>query len=328
MVTAAGVSCAPQYDLQAIQKYAQTTAEAQASFSTVASDYYTSCLRRRELKLPPKLWTFVLVQPLGAPTATPQPLPSSPSADPDCRLANRVSVAWDSSNKIVLGYVQALGAVASVDVRPTFAPLTSALVSAKVLAPTDEAPLLSLADQLSGVIISGELRADIAQTVKVANPSMKRATDALQTFAQNYHTYLNSEFFDTQVYYQSLILSECKRFIGSQRGGSAKDAEIRDCAGVEAVSSRSAVRWREQLLALRDRIYLQRQRYLDRLSAINQNLAAEAAYAAAVQNIEKTHEDLFGATQRGAAARDYLGILQKDVMPLYQNVEDLKGTTK
>jgi hypothetical protein len=237
-------------------------------------------------------------------------------------------VGWDSSNKIVLGYVQALGAVASVDVRPTFAPLTSALVSANVIPPADEAPLLNLADQLSGLIISGELRADIAQTVKVANPSMKKATDALQLFAQNYHTYLNSEFFDTQLYYQGLILSECKAFLTQQRRGTARDAAIRDCARVASASGKSPALSQAEVLALRDRIYLQRQRYIDRLSTINQNLAAGAAYAAAVQNIEKTHEDLFEATQRGAAARDYLAILQKDVMPLYQNVEDLRKATK
>lgn len=123
-------------------------------------------------------------------------------------------------------------------------------------------------------------------------------------------------------------MTECKAFLTQQRRTTAKDVAIRDCSRVVSSAGSSPALSQAEVLALRDRIYLQRQRYIDRLSTINQNLAAGAAYAAAVQNIEKTHEDLFEATQRGAAARDYLAILQKDVMPLYQNIEDLRKATK
>lgn len=316
--------CASQVDLQAVQKYAQATADAGASFSAVASGYYASCLRRRELNLPRDQWAKVFTKPYTA--ASPQPAPSitppaGPENDPKCENASRVSTAWDSGNKIVLNYVHALGAAASVDVQPTFQPLTDALVSANALPQSAEQPILNLASALSKIVISGDVRADIANAVSTANPSMKDATDGLTSVSRAYNLYLKSEFDDTDKYYYTLVLSECQAALASSSGKKApylpSTLTISSC-GVLPYTTPS----------LHDEIFLQRQRWNNTIASINQNIAANEKYAEAVDAIERTHEHLYEATQRKLGIQDYITILQRDVMPLYQDAEDLRKVTQ
>jgi hypothetical protein len=321
---AAFAGCAQQIDLQAVQKYAQATADAGTSFSVVASGYYASCLRRHELNLPPSQWAKVLIN--LPPTASPQPQPSitppsGPQNDPSCEQAHRVSIAWDSGNNILLGYVQALGNVAGVDVQPTFAPLISALVSANALPAGAQTPIQSLASDLSNIIISGDLRQDIATTVSAANPSMKAATDGLKLVSTDYATYLQSEHDDTNTYYRGVIWRECQAALPS----SPKKPQVSYNSAI-TISSCADVRLLSP--SLRDTIFLQRQRWNQALTAVNQALQANTQYADAIDTIETTHQHLYDATQKKLDVQDYINILQKDVMPLYQDAENLRKATQ
>lgn len=293
-------ACAPNVDLQAVQKYAQTTADASDSFSSVAAGFYTSCLRIRELHLKPAEMSQTLIDLAPAYTAT-SPLPgASPKpAAAACNDARGISIEWDKRNKIVLGYVQALGSIANVDVRPTFAPLGSALVNAQIITQTQDDAFANLAQQLSGAIILGEQRQALANTISAVNPSLKTAIAALKTVDDAYGQELNAEFNDTFGYYNSLIRSETMSKLGASLSPSQTD-----------------------------RIARQRQRFDASLNAVNDRRTSTVGYAVVLDDIQTTHQHLFDAAQSRPTLQGYITIIQKDVMPLYQDVEALRKVVK
>jgi len=291
-------ACAPKIDLQAVQQYAQATADAGASFSTVAAGYYQSCLRIRELQLTPNQMPQTLV-PLGNAysASTPQPT-TAPNANVPCSDAQGVSLEWDKRNAIVLGYVHALGAIAGVDVQPTFTPLGDALVNAKVVTKTEDSAFGALAAEISSIAISGEQREAIASEVTSINEPLKNAVAALKMVDDAYGQELNAEFNVTFAYYDKLIRSELP-----QNGGAPSPRLV-------------------------DKIELQRQRYTAALTAINADRGMTIDYASVLDQIAKTHQELFDAAQSKPGLQVYISIIQKDVIPLYQDVESLRKATK
>lgn len=298
-------ACASHVDLQAVQKYAQATADASSSFSSVAEDFNASCLRRRELTLRPRELPTTLIELAPAYTASPLPTPQpAPPAgdfnDARCTGAKAVSEEWDKRNKIVLGYVQALGAIAKVDAKPAFAPLGGALVDAKLISKDQDGAFAKLAEQLSSIVVAGDQRAAIARTVTEADPSLKVAIGALKTVDDDYGQLLNAEFNETFNFYNSLIRSEL--------GPGPTPDSIPP--------------------AVRNEIYSQRGLYNASLAAINDRRASTLGYAAVLDGILKTHEALLAAAQRNLGTEDFAAILNEDVLPLYNDVAALRKVTK
>jgi hypothetical protein len=307
-------ACAPQVDLQAVQKYAQTTADASVSFSQVAAGYGQSCARLKELSLTPRQWTQTTIQPvtpfLFGPT--PEPAPQSTTTPAiaamnvcDTGLAEAVSSDWDKHNKVVLGYVQALGAVAGVDVQPSFGPLGTALSQSSLINSTQATAFTDLATRITEAFVAGEQRQEIGQLVTSVNEPLKTSIAALKQVDGNYTGILTTEFIQTNTYYTELILSEC----GNARHPPRK---VVDCA--KAPTSPM----------LRDEIHRQRARLITQLNAINGYLQAANDYSKVLTDMEKTHQHLYDASQRKLNMQDYVSVLRQDVLPLYQDVEELK----
>lgn len=298
------VACAPNVDLQAVQQYATATADASSSFSSIAADFSASCLRRRELTLRPADLPYTLIEPAQAYTGA-APVPQTTSTplgtfnDVNCVNAAAVSEEWDKRNKIVLGYVQALGAIAGVNVQPTFAPLGTALVNAKLITQVQDTAFTTLAQDLSGAIIAGAQREAIAKAVIEVEPSLQTAVSSLKLVDAAYENLLNAEFNETFNFYNSLIRSELPSPVPASLP-----------------------------VMLRDRIYRQRQLYDTSLTDVNAHLTSTVGYANVLDGIAKTHSELYQAAQSKPTIQTYITILQKDVLPLYQDVEALRKVTK
>lgn len=300
IVLGAAVSaCAPNVDLQAVQQYSKATADASTSFSSVASDYYQTCLRRRELQLKPREMAQTLIQMNPAYTATKPLALTTPAPATPCLAELNVSQEWDRRNGIVLGYVRALGYLAGVDVQPTFAPLGNALVSASIITQAQDDAFTQLAQQISSTAIRGAQRDAIANAVKTVNPSLIPAVAALKKVDDAYGQTLNAEFNETSAYYYTLIRSELP-----QRAGATPPP------------------------AVVDTIAAQRKRYADALNAINDKRTSTLAYAAVLDDILSTHQQLYDAVQSKPSLQSYIGIVRQDALPLYQDVESLAKVVK
>ncbi len=336
LLTIAGplIGCAPQLDLQSVQKYAQATSDASVAFSSVAADYSAACDRLVEMELPPRLWTTPLVFPTPLPFGIPSAAPAQPeasvsstvltapdwqraSAPPSCVVGQGVSVDWDKQNRVVLGYIQSLGAIAGVDVQPTLPPsLGNALVTGGILSQTQNSAASTLANQILAIVFTGEVQADLTKTVKEANAPLKDSIAALKVVNQSYGTLLSSEFDQTQLHYQRLIGNECSGALHAKTKPPAIDDSLIACRELKVTSP-----------TLRALVFQQRQQLNNYLTAVNQKLAASANYAKVLDDIQSTHEQLFTAATEKPSLKDYLAILQKDVVPLYQDVEALKKGT-
>ena len=301
---AAGLAACGPADLAAVQKYAQVTADASSGFSAVAMDFGESCLRQREFTIDTAVLptTNVMLAPGFIPGPTPAPsVAPSPAGgfdDPQCTQARAVSDEWDKRNKVILGYVQALGAIAGVDARPTFAPLGTALVGAKMLTTAQDTAFTHIAAVLTGAIVTGRERDAIGQTVTAVEPALPVAVDALKTVDAAYAQELNAEYNQTFVYYNAMIRSELPAPGATFAPG------------------------------MRDTIFLQRQRFSASLDAINKRRASTIAYAGTLDAIRATDERLYAQTHARARLADYVAVLNADLVPLYQSVGALQKATK
>ena len=297
------VGCSSAVDLQAVQAYAKTTADARASFATVAADFSASCLRRRELTLRNADLPFSLVDLAPAYTAVPAPSPAATPAlgsfnDSRCIGAQSVSAEWDKRNKIFLGYIQALGAIAGVDAQPTFEPLGDALVNGQIISQVQDTAFVNLAKTIAGIALAGEQRDAIAKTVTGVDGSLHTAIDSLKIVDDAYGQELNAEFNDTFNFYNSLIRAEI---------GSNPDALT---------------------MTVKNQIYGQRQIYAASLQAVNDRRASTIGYARVLEGIGKTHDQLVQAARQKLKMSDYVAIVKRDVIPLYQDVEALRKVAK
>ncbi len=163
-----------------------------------------------------------------------------------------------------------------------------------------------LANRITSIVIAGQQRDEIAQLVIGVNGPLKTAVAALRQVDGNYTGVLTSEFNQTDVYYRALIVAECARAMRSSR-------KLVDCTSAPASP------------ILRDRIHEQRQRLVSQLTDINTYLKGANAYSMVLTDIESTHDKLYDAARRKLNMQDYAAILQQDVLPLYQDVEQLKG---
>lgn len=328
-------ACGPQLDLQTVQKYAQTTTDASASFAALSNDYGPACDGLAELQLPPPLWPYPLASPTPLPAGTSAALPATAATSPSatmsldvwklaqapnpqaCQAGHDIGTQWAERNDIIIGYVHSLAAIAGVDVKPSFAPLTDALVQGNVITSAQDSAFSALTDAISGIVIGNEVQAELTKTIKAANAPLKNSIAALQVVNQSYGILLTSEFQQTRLYYQRLIGTECNMAATQPLKAPSIGAINNACRKLQATSP-----------ILADRVFLQRQRLNESLAALNQKLSASATYVQVINEIETTHQKLYDRATSSATLQDYITILQTDVIPLYQDVETLRKATQ
>ena len=304
LIVAAGLAaCGPTTDVAAVKQYAQVTSDASAAFASIAVDFGESCLRQREFTLReadmPR--TLTELAPAYPPAPTPQPTTAPPATsfdDPQCLQARSVGDEWRKRNAVIVGYVQALGAIAGVDVQPSFAPLGTALVGAKLITLAQDTAFTTIASELTASLVAARKRDAIAKTVIAVDPSLRVAIDALKTVDAAYAQELNAEYNLTFDFYNALIRSELPN--------------------ANATASP----------AMRATIYAQRQTYTASLEAVNARRASTIAYANVLDAIETTDGRLLAQARASKTIAEYVAILNTDILPLYANVEALRKVTK
>jgi hypothetical protein len=329
---AALAACAAPVDLSAVSKYASTTAQAGTSFSALAADFKESCLRYNEAQdylvegrissTPPTL--------IGAPTIaelkeavsiesfnlepgyTAVPITSVPGAAVSlhtapahdvCKDADDVSAAWNQANTTVLSYVQALGNLANVDAVPTAnpSPLATALAKAGVSSADIQAGSAVLGT-ISKFFTNQAAQKDIRGFLVAVNPSMPGAIESLEVVDTSYSLELQDEYAAIETQYAPYVREELSNY--EQITGTAQ----------ESVNQRSLIA--RTLLQKRAAV-------VSALAFINNQRKACVAYGAAIEQILKTHEQLYAASQRSATLSDYISIVQTTGAPVLTNLETL-----
>ncbi len=232
-------------------------------------------------------------------------------------IGHDIGVEWAKRNDIIIGYVHSLGAIASVDVKPSFSPLTDALEQGNVITQAQDSAFSSLLNAISGIVIGNEIQDELTKTVKTANAPLKDSIAALIVVNQSYGILLTSEFQQTRLYYQRLIGSECNMAANPSVRMPTIGQINNACRRLQSASP-----------ILADRVFQERQRLNDSLNAINQNLSASANYVLVLNDIEKTHQELYDQATSSPSLNAYIVILQRDVVPLYQDVEALRKATE
>src|SRR6202042_2511473 len=153
---------------------------------------------------------------------------------------------------------------------------------------------------ISGIVVGNDVQDELTKTVKSANAPLKDSIAALMVVNNSYGVLLTSEFQHTRSYYQMLIASEC---YGETKPPASYGAMVAACGKLQSVAP-----------ALADRVFLQRQRLSESLDTINQKLSASASYAHVLDDIQKTHQELYDKATSSASLSDYIAILQKDVL--------------
>ncbi len=263
--------CRSTPDLAMVQKYAETTAAAAGSFDAVAADYGQTCVRANEYEMAPREMPFVaFTLAPGYAVAGSPPDQTPANMLQTCAGAIAIGADWSRHNAVVLGYVQALGAIASVDNAPSFQPLGNALVAPGLLSQPQSDAFSSLANHIANFFIVQTQQRDIAALVVQVDPDLKTAIDSLKIVASNYSVKLSTEYDVTFGFYNGLIRSE----IGSRPPAQGKLP-----------------------LKLKERILRQRAAMIAALRAINAKRAASIAYAKALDSIYATHEQLKNSSE-------------------------------
>jgi len=343
-VAAAGACTAP-VDLSAVQKYASTTAAAGASFSALAADFQASCARYNDahdyvvnaassptlpilvgdpstaqltdavsiaaLVLQPGYQFVPVASSSSVPTPSPNvpaPIPTAMSNAATCENAADVSKAWGQANSTVLAYVQSLGNLANVDAVPTInpSPLASPLAKIGVSSSAIQASSAILGSIAKFYTLQTSER-DISRFLAEVNPSMPGATEALRYVDAVYSIELADEFIE----------------IETQYGGFAR-TELRNYDTIKG-SSQGSINRR---LAIAQRLLSTKAAVLSALTFINNQRQASAAYGSAIDQILKTHEQLYEASQRRATLSDYLNVIQTTGAPVLTDLDTLAKAVK
>ncbi|HYK52229.1 MAG TPA: hypothetical protein VEV38_01700 [Candidatus Eremiobacteraceae bacterium] len=161
-------ACAHQaLDLDAVNAFATTTAEAEQSFSDIAADFYASCVRSHQMSFK-----------------------SAPVVDPDCTQSKADSKSWADANEIVISYVKALGDLAGGSSTTSdygIPALSTQLTTSGVLNTTQTQAVQTFATDAVNVILAAERREALAGKMQQANASLKSVLDTLKTIASTYY---------------------------------------------------------------------------------------------------------------------------------------------
>lgn len=347
IVVVSGSGCAKTVDLQAVEKFQKTTAAASASFQQIAGDYYNSCLRYRDYRAETHLGTYPLtaipthdpIVAMPAPETSAQPEPivtSDPSAkkappkssellplalggdDRDCAVSKALSERWSLENKILIAYVQALGAVAGIGTapsQPSFEALGAALKSAGAINSDATAKAGGdLADAIVAALIRRQQERDVVGLATDAKGSVDALTEGLESVALLYRIAVRDELAELDSNRIVLISAEISRLnqLRQQAGlsnGVAPDVELLNDFSEAAIKKLATPlhltndEERARILAalrLRDRISRQRATWANDSSDAVRRANMAPDYFLAVAAIRKTHDSLV-KTQGGLA---------------------------
>lgn len=296
-------ACAPPIDLTKVAEFSNDTAQASKSFDSLSADYYDSCARSAEYRTlndyaktlpgpgapraieqaPIVSPTFVplnqlpavtpptpmpAASPAIAPASSPEPLPPGP-----CAKAAAISQAWKASNDIVVGYVEALGAIAGAQTQTEnygFDKLTGEL---KGLKPAQQQGIASLATTIANDFTAAKARGDIATFVLQADDSLHYAVATLQNEID-------------QAYLQQLSF---------ERGYEADAIRAQLSGGPSAY-----------------RVAAVRAKWANQLTKLGQRQQAALAYRSALQTILTSQEALKKAAEDKSLSRQALATIAGD----------------
>lgn len=341
----AGIAgCAAPLDLSAVSQYASTTAQAGAAFAALAADFKGSCIRYNEAlgnfieasssspttlvvvgdASPAPLTAAVSVEdvvlqsgykytapsssPTGPPAAVSTSSPVAAPIDAKCATAADVSTGWQSANGAVLAYVQALGNLANVDGIPT--PNPSPLASGLSKVGVSSAAVQAVSGLITsiGTYFEGQARdRAIASFLKEADAPLGGVGQALEVVDAAYAITLQNEFNE--------IKSQYSTFAGTELDARAK---------ITGSDGRSVRRRR----AITERLAVARAATMDALALINQRRGASVSYGSAIEQILKTHQELYEASQKRATFADYLNIFRTTGVPVVTNLQNLAKAVK
>lgn len=353
------VACAAPVDLSAVQKYASTTAAAGTSFSALAADFTASCLRGNAAldglvyatnsrsvptivgilstaqltdaaTIVPTLDPgYTYVAPSPGPTTPPLSAPAILPRQATCDDAADVSKSWDKANATVLAYVQSLGNLADVDAIPTPnpAPLASPLEEVGVSSAAVQAGS-NLLTEIASFYYRNKSDRYIREFLAQVNPSMPGAMETLEVVNAAYSLELASEFTFIAARYPGFARDQLKKYAAATSSIAAIDAEVaQNPHRRKALESNRAALEGQQISIARG-LLRKRAAVVSALDLINRQRKASASYGAAIEQILKTHEQLYAASQGSATLKDYLTIIQTTGAPVLTNLVNLAQAIK
>jgi hypothetical protein len=285
-------SCIHAPDVETINDYVTIVNTASLSFDAIAKDFADSCLAARELRL-------TRIQDLRlAPELQPASDPKSSRGPYDvatdvvqCQSASDVSQQWAKRNRILVGYVRSLGAIAGVDTRPAgFDNFAAQLTNIGAMKDIQAQPFADLATTIASVLISGKRDADLRRFVHEADPPLQAASQSLTKFVStDYRVILDSE----RVFLDSKFRTALREQLASSRADSIA-------------------------------IYNERQEWMTKRAQIDKKISAISDYNDAITTIaDINHEMMLVSDRNGslsdlyATAQEYVNALGGDVAALY-----------
>jgi hypothetical protein len=194
-MAAVTTGCKQSVDLSAVRSLSVAAASAQASFHTLADDYYASCLRQVDWSQAAGKLTIATVKKKGTTHATTTPrvtitdVPPPKSVDTSCTDSLEASKEWKDVNDAVLGYFIALGDVAGTGSSTTndygLPALASQLTAAKLF-PADSNKATGLVSGIQGLIngfFDAERSNDIASFAPKADGDLAGVIEDLKAAA-------------------------------------------------------------------------------------------------------------------------------------------------
>ncbi|GAC1575455.1 MAG: hypothetical protein NVS3B7_07920 [Candidatus Elarobacter sp.] len=317
-------ACNQFVDLAAVQKYAETTASAAASFDALARDYGRSCRRRRSFVAPPADLRFLAI-PLADAVESPRTIavapapaaPSSMSTLSNCTAEDAAAAEWMKRNGIVLGYVRSLGALAGADQVPKFDALGTALVNQNVIDQTQDDAFTGLLGAIALSATHAGQEDAIARTARDAAEPLRRAVKALKIIDASYANQLQAEYDAVNETYKTRICDELLAVI--HQGPSA--ANVGRCTLPPGFPSAipSASRLAVQTTSA-DAARL--------IDDVNARRVATVEYAKAIDTIVATNDDIVRSADRKASAAQIAAIVKKHFGDLVTAVAGVQKAVK
>jgi hypothetical protein len=298
------VACGPNVNLSAVQQYATMAQQARASFDAIADDYDASCERQRELVVRASDLTWLPPIPGLQIIATASPAPKIPhpavtpffgpqaqefcvvTADFEHYPLGAVSSDWKRANDTLLTYIQSLGAIASVDVKPSAVPnLSGAAVAAHLIPSPAATAIASFGTAIFNYWQATAKERDITSFLEATNKA--DPITHLTPFAE----VITALEVAGSTYTGTLLFNECS------------ETEDLYSTALKELSS-SDIPQNDGLIRMR--AYRLRAKWSVDLAACANRQALGRAYLAALQKISDTNDELVKAERQPRGSRTAL----------------------
>ncbi len=237
----AGAGCtAKTVDLQAVRTFGTTTEAASKAFEEISADYLSSCLRYREYRAETRIGTQPLTAVPSHTQIAPMPLPSAPASagpaqtlpsqppatpalpmlpvggdDRDCKVSALISARWALENRVLVGYVRALAAVAGVGTAPSktsFEALGSSLHSLGVFGSDATASAAAdLADAIVSTLVARQVDGDVVRLASDSKAPVDQLVAGLETVSVAYRAQVLDEMAELDTSQIAILAYETQR---------------------------------------------------------------------------------------------------------------------